>query len=101
MKRPMTYALFGVGRTCLYVGCTENLGQRLVNHSNTKTWWEVATIEAEGSAATRVELLAKLHDEARRYYGDTAVRFVRVEVRRTDIDTFVGSALAMRREVRL
>ena len=56
-------------------------------------------LRVQGSAATRVELLAKLHDEARRYYGDTAVRFVRVEVRRTDVDTFVGSALAMRREV--
>lgn len=59
-------------------------------------------LRVQGSAATRVELLAKLHDEARRYYGDgTAVRFVRVEVRRTDVDRFVGSALAMRREVRL
>lgn len=58
-------------------------------------------LRVQGSAATRVELLAKLHDEARRYYGDgTAVRFVRVEVRHTNVG-FVGSALAMRREVRL
>ena len=32
--------------------------------------------------------------------GDTAVRFVRVEVRATNTGTFVGSALAMRKEVR-
>ena len=57
-------------------------------------------LRVQGAGATRVELLATLHDEARKYYGDTAVRFVRVEVRRTDVGRFVGSALAMRREVR-
>ena len=72
MKRPMTYALFGADRTCLYVGCTENLGQRLVNHSNTKTWWaEVATIEAEAHAtideardveAEKLAALAPIHN---------------------------------------
>ena len=52
-------------------------------------------LRVQGSAATRVELLATLHDEARKYYGDTAV-----EVRTTNIGSFVGSALTMRREVR-
>ena len=56
-------------------------------------------LRVQGSAATRVEPLATLHDEARKYYGDTPVRFVRVEVRATNTGTFVGSALAMRREV--
>lgn len=72
MKRPMAYALFGADRTCLYVECTENLGQRLVNHSNTKTWWaEVATIEAEAHAtideardveAEKLAALAPIHN---------------------------------------
>ena len=57
-------------------------------------------LRVQGAGATRVELLATLHDEARLYYGDTAVRFVRVEVRTTNTGTFVGSALAMRKEVR-
>ena len=57
-------------------------------------------LRVQGAGATRVELLAALHDEARRYYGDTAVRFVRLEVRATDVGRFVGSALAMRKEVR-
>ena len=57
-------------------------------------------LRVQGTGATRDELLAALHDEARKYYGDTAIRFVRFEVRRTDTGTFVGSALAMRKEVR-
>ena len=57
-------------------------------------------LRVQGAGATRVELLATLHDEARRYYGDTAVRFVRVEVRWDGVGRFVGSALAMRKEVR-
>ena len=57
-------------------------------------------LRVQGAGATRVELLARLHDEVRKYYGDTAVWFVRVEVRTTNTGTVVGSALAMRREVR-
>ena len=57
-------------------------------------------LRVQGTGASRVELLATLHDEARQYYGDTAVRFVRVEVRTTNTGTFVGSALTVRKEVR-
>lgn len=48
----MVYALFADDGRCLWVGCSESIGMRLLNLSNIKPWWsDVCRVEA-GSHAT-------------------------------------------------
>ena len=85
MKRPMVYAFYGADDDCLYVGATENLGARIVNHGNGRPWWpEVARISAVAChdltaarelEAQWIELLAPKHNKIRSFVTPPAERY--------------------------